>query len=247
MNFFSRFLGNFLYNRQTQKCMLVDFGLAQNIGNKEDSTNNTLGETSNEKKRKASEIEETENSNASNALKRVRTQYSQQEQQPEQPSRSEQLPSMPQQHQLQPSAVIANENASPRRLLSSSIPSQPFKSPLKEINELTRPKNTLKAAGLDAPLTRHIKSAVLGFSIKSKMESNQRSSTNPTAANNPTKYTTDNRRSSSNNNATCYCYGRSTVCNLCLVKKEIQASRAGTPGKNYHSIPFRCSSTHIEI
>lgn len=181
-----------------------------------------LGETSNDKKRKASEIDETENCYAVAASKRARTQYSQQEQSQQQ-QQPEQLPS-----QQQSSAAVPDENASQRRL-NSSIPPQPFKSPLKEINELSRPKNTLKSAGFDAPLTRHIKSAVLGFSIKSKME-NQRSSSNPTAGN-PTKYTTDNRRN--NSNVACYCYGKSTVCNLCLVKKEIQASRAGTPGKRF--------------
>lgn len=223
------FAGNFLHDRKNQKYLLVDFGLAQNISNKEDSTN-MLGETSNDKKRKASEIEETENCNALNASKRARTQYSQQEQPQQQQEQQQQQQQPPeQQQQQQPSpTVVPDENASPpRRLLNSSIPpQQPFKSPLKEINEMSRPKNTLKSASLDAPLTRHIKSAVLGFSIKSKME-NQRSSANQTAGN-PTKYTTDNRRS--NNNVACYCYGRSTVCNLCLVKKEIQASRAGTPG-----------------
>lgn len=202
--------------------MLVDFGLAQNIIKKEDSTN-MLGETSNDKKRKASEIEETENCYALTAPKRARTQYSQQEQPQQQQQQQEQLPS-----QQQSSAAVPDENASQRRV-NSTIPPQPFKSPLKEINELSRPKNTFKSASLDAPLTRHIKSAVLGFSIKSKME-NQRSSSNPTAGN-PTKYTTDNRRG--NNNVACYCYGKSTVCNLCLVKKEIQASRAGTPGKRF--------------
>ncbi len=223
------FVGNFLHDRKNQKYLLVDFGLAQNIIQKEDSTNNMLGETSNDKKRKASEIEETENCYALTAPKRARTQYSQQETPP-----TQQLPPQQQQQQQQQQpAVVPDENASQRRLLNSSIPPQPFKSPLKEINELSRPKNNpFKSATLDAPLTRHIKSAVLGFSIKSKME-NQRSSSNPTAGT-PTKYTTDNRRSS--NNVACYCYGKSTVCNLCLVKKEIQASRAGTPGKNFFTL-----------
>lgn len=28
----------------------------------------------------------------------------------------------------------------------------------------------------------------------------------------------------------CFCYGKSQVCNICIVKREMQASRAGTPG-----------------
>lgn len=44
----------------------------------------------------------------------------------------------------------------------------------------------------------------------------------------PRKYNLDNRNSG--RNVKCFCYGRPTVCNICLVKKEIQATRAGTPG-----------------
>ncbi|XP_037827645.1 cell division cycle 7-related protein kinase-like, partial [Lucilia sericata] len=43
------------------------------------------------------------------------------------------------------------------------------------------------------------------------------------------KYNT-NRNLSSSNSPKCYCYGNPQVCNICLVKKEIHASRAGTPG-----------------
>ncbi|KAG4075159.1 hypothetical protein HA402_006176 [Bradysia odoriphaga] len=178
---------NFLHDRKNQKYLLVDFGLAQNVIRKEDSTN-MLGETSNDKKRKASEIEETENCYALSAAKRARTQYSQQEQSQQQQQPAPPPQEQPPSQQQQSSAVAPDENASQRRLLNSSIPPPPFKSPLKEVNELSRPKNIFRSASLDAPLTRHIKSAVLGFSIKSKME-NQRSSPNPTAAN-PTKYTT---------------------------------------------------------
>uniref|UniRef100_T1PLQ7 non-specific serine/threonine protein kinase n=1 Tax=Musca domestica TaxID=7370 RepID=T1PLQ7_MUSDO len=43
------------------------------------------------------------------------------------------------------------------------------------------------------------------------------------------KYNT-NRNLSSASGPKCFCYGTSQVCNICLVKKEIHASRAGTPG-----------------
>ncbi|XP_065363497.1 cell division cycle 7-related protein kinase isoform X2 [Calliphora vicina] len=43
------------------------------------------------------------------------------------------------------------------------------------------------------------------------------------------KYNT-NRNLSTSNSPKCYCYGNAQVCNICLVKKEIHASRAGTPG-----------------
>lgn len=43
------------------------------------------------------------------------------------------------------------------------------------------------------------------------------------------KYNT-NRNLSASNAAKCCCYGNPQVCNICLIKKEIHASRAGTPG-----------------
>lgn len=43
------------------------------------------------------------------------------------------------------------------------------------------------------------------------------------------KYNT-NRNLATSNSPKCYCYGNPQVCNICLVKKEIHASRAGTPG-----------------
>lgn len=41
-----------------------------------------------------------------------------------------------------------------------------------------------------------------------------------------------NNRSSagSTGSVACYCYGKPTICNLCIIKKEVHASRAGTPG-----------------
>uniref|UniRef100_A0A1A9WVM7 non-specific serine/threonine protein kinase n=1 Tax=Glossina brevipalpis TaxID=37001 RepID=A0A1A9WVM7_9MUSC len=44
------------------------------------------------------------------------------------------------------------------------------------------------------------------------------------------KYNTTRNLTPTANAAKCYCYGNPQVCNICLVKKEIHASRAGTPG-----------------
>ncbi|KAI9589219.1 cell division cycle 7-related protein kinase isoform X1 [Glossina fuscipes] len=44
------------------------------------------------------------------------------------------------------------------------------------------------------------------------------------------KYNTNRNLAPTSNAAKCYCYGNPQVCNICLVKKEIHASRAGTPG-----------------
>lgn len=120
------------------------------------------------------------------------------------------------------------------------IPST-FKAPLKQLNEISTPKNPKAGIAGDSPFTQHIKSAVLGYSLQTKLQAKTeraagvpRTPPAPAVAKPATpghKYNVDNRRtSSSGGGARCYCHGRPTVCNICLVKREIHAPRAGTPG-----------------
>lgn len=149
----------------------------------------------------------------------------------------------------------------------------PFKMPLKQLNEISTPKKS--KFDIDSPLTRHIKTAVLGYSMRAKFLEQQRinssggggggggavgdnlmtppslaamrSAESPkpvppspiTPSIDPSKmkltapghkYVVDNRRTSSGGPVKCYCYGRPVVCNVCIVKREIHAPRAGTPG-----------------
>lgn len=231
--------------------------MAGNINN-----NNTTNNTNNIKnKRKAIEFEETENVSTSKRMRLngiVQTST---------PSNTDGVQQASQQ------GPVSAQRASP-----FNIPS-PFKSPLKQVNEISTPK---KAAGFanDSPLTRHIKSAVLGYSIHSKLiaqhqtdgassgrgaiavamptmnnklpspavlapvaaspqqeQTQQQQQQQQQPQQSAHKYTVDNRRRGSsggaalnNNNNKCYCYGKPTVCNMCIVKKEIHAPRAGTPG-----------------
>lgn len=100
----------------------------------------------------------------------------------------------------------------------------------------------------DSALQRHVKSAVVGFSINSKMPhlnppitttSGGATNTTPSKAVQPSlqpvppnqiRYTVDNRRTRSAGDTACFCYGKPTICNVCIIKKEVRASRAGTPG-----------------
>lgn len=63
----------------------------------------------------------------------------------------------------------------------------------------------------------------------SKVKTQQPMPSTPTA---PTsaRYTVDNRRTRSGGETACFCYGKPTICNVCIIKKEVHASRAGTPG-----------------
>lgn len=151
-----------------------------------------------------------------------------------------------------------NENTSqhPR---AAYIPSH-FKTPLKQMNEISNQKPYKRGSiDFQSPLSADIKSTILSYSIGSKIESqrNNINSLSPAppkrspvqlitaktafaknliaserSLNTPTstdrKYNLDNR--SSGRNVKCFCYGRPTICNVCLIRKEIQATRAGTPG-----------------
>lgn len=146
------------------------------------------------------------------------------------------------------------------------IPSSHFKTPLKQMNEISTPnppykqRNSTPGNALQSPLSADIKSTVLTFSMGAKIGSQPLSRPSPTSNKSPAtgspaikpaifakglitsersrntgtpppperKYNLDNR--TSGRTVKCFCYGRPTVCNVCLIKKEIQATRAGTPG-----------------
>lgn len=288
---------NFLHERNTGKYLLVDFGLAQNLkqidstkpaneheavgimgikGNNNDcdtststtkeqpatndtgtatnteqpSANNT-NHTNNRTKRKATEFSETEN--MKHTAKRINIGG----------DGDAVVPTA--NNTASASGSVENQ---PNRPQSTSpyIPSS-VKSPLKQVNEISSPKG--RPLATDAPLTRNVKSAVLGYSMHAKYAENKRNvaiagaaidsagtgndtkptnvasltvavvpSSNtmatppapPTTATPPIKYVLDNRRSGANSTPKCPCYGQPTVCNICIVKKDLNAPRAGTPG-----------------
>ncbi|XP_067635736.1 cell division cycle 7-related protein kinase [Eurosta solidaginis] len=103
----------------------------------------------------------------------------------------------------------------------------------------------------ETPLGRQVKSAILGNTTTNhRMQQKLRQSAGGVRSPNTaacdaatgsnaaiqcadssmnSKYNT-NRNLTNVNAPKCVCYGHPQVCNICLVKKEIHASRAGTPG-----------------
>lgn len=107
-------------------------------------------------------------------------------------------------------------------------PATPFKMPLRQLNVNTTP--TKGSAGqLQSPLSRQIKSVLLGVSLTDRLQQrNKNSPATPAPSLNPSRtpqYSTSKKPVSK-----CYCYGKPQICNICLIKKEVHASRAGTPG-----------------
>lgn len=138
------------------------------------------------------------------------------------------------------------------RAPTSNIPSQPFKTPLQQINEISNKQNA-RPVELNSTLSADVKSAVLSVSMNKKIEhlrNNNNGGSRPSTPNQVAGNSTGNNNKNRNNdpipttsghkynldnrlngkNAKCLCYARESVCNMCLIKPEINASRAGTPG-----------------
>lgn len=119
---------------------------------------------------------------------------------------------------------------------NSNIPSQ-FKSPLTQVNETISSQKNANHTPLTASLLADVKSAVLSYSMHKQIENlrkNPQQTSTPKPNNSTTpktkahQYNLDNRLSGKN--ARCLCHGRPSVCNICLIKPELHATRAGTPG-----------------
>lgn len=110
------------------------------------------------------------------------------------------------------------ENTS-QRVSTAITNSSPFKMPLKQFNEISPKYSTpplMKGQKTKSILETTIKSTVLSFSLNSKIQSR--------------KLSPSSSPSSSKNQGICCCYGKYMYCNMCVIKKEIVASREGTPG-----------------
>ncbi|XP_063706913.1 cell division cycle 7-related protein kinase [Culicoides brevitarsis] len=102
---------------------------------------------------------------------------------------------------------------------SINVPDSIFKSPLRTSNASNLPSY------YQTPLATAVKSTCIGLSVNLRMMEPHRRTATP---NSVTRSTSSAGIGAATN--VCYCYGKSQVCNICIVKKEVQASRAGTPG-----------------
>lgn len=217
---------NFLYNRKQQTFLLVDFGLAQDISNSRAIREAAAGAATEDKtgKRRLSGVTaEEENLRNSDAIvqqqKKVKLHDDNME------NSTTHTGGVEQQEQTVPQLA------------------QPvFKTPLKQSNQIISPMklSNITKDLYSSPLVRQIKSTVLGISSNMKAAAQRqqqgRTGTPSTVAPIPPKTATGGSRTpigsaaAKPDAAVCRCFGKSQVCSICLVKKEMQASRAGTPG-----------------
>ncbi|XP_058823498.1 cell division cycle 7-related protein kinase [Topomyia yanbarensis] len=226
---------NFLYNRKLQKFLLVDFGLAQDISHKRAirGTETNSAQTAKQvedktgKRRLSGETGAEKNQQCSDAVVQQQKKLKLVD------------------DNLENSTKPANEEQ--MGIAQVQQPPPVFKTPLKQSNQIISPmklSNVTKDL-YSSPLARQIKSTVLGISTNIKVAQRQQQrgtvSNQPAVAPMPPKTATGGARNHQYNTSStagpankqdsvCECFGKSQVCNICLVKKEMQASRAGTPG-----------------
>lgn len=212
---------NFLYNRKKQTFLLVDFGLAQDISSRVVKEATTAAEDKTGKRRLSGTAMEGSQQN------------------------SDAIVQVPKKIKLQDDNM-ENSTTLVRGEEQELQPPPVFKTPLKQSNQIISPMklSNITKDLYSSPLVRQIKSTVLGISsnLKAAQRQQQGRSGNPTVpAPIPPKTVTGGSRTHQYNtsssaspaakqDAVCKCFGKSQVCNICMVKKEMQASRAGTPG-----------------
>uniref|UniRef100_A0A1Q3FVY0 non-specific serine/threonine protein kinase n=1 Tax=Culex tarsalis TaxID=7177 RepID=A0A1Q3FVY0_CULTA len=215
---------NFLYNRKQQKFLLVDFGLAQDISARRAALKEAPAEERTSKRRLSGVVVAGEvegNQQGSDVVG---------------------------QHQQKKIKLEADnlENSTTPAVTepSGNVTQQPppvFKTPLKQSNQIISPMklSNITKDLYSSPLVRQIKSTVLGISTNIKVAQRQQQlllqqqQQQGIAGNNQSPVVPippKTARANAVNAALCECFGKSQVCNICLVKKEMQASRAGTPG-----------------
>lgn len=213
---------NFLYNRKQQKFLLVDFGLAQDISGRRAALKEAAVVTAEERtsKRRLSGVVAGGDEGNQQSCDVVSQQ----------------------QKKIKLEADNLENSTTPAGTEpSGNVTQQPpaiFKTPLKQSNQIISPMklSNITKDLYSSPLVRQIKSTVLGISTNIKVAQRQQQllqQQQGIAGNNQSPVVPippKTARTNAVNAALCECFGKSQVCNICLVKKEMQASRAGTPG-----------------
>lgn len=122
------------------------------------------------------------------------------------------------------------KNESKESIIAEKNQNSLFKSPLKTSNIGNLPNY------FATPLATAVKSTCIGLSVNLRLMQQRNNVTQTTS-----------RASIAGN--VCYCYGKSQVCNICIVKREVQASRAGTPGYRPPEVllKYENQSTAVDI
>lgn len=207
---------NFLYNRRQGQFLLVDFGLAQHV-----NISNTSQSQS------QSSQQQQQQQQPSNLAKRPRER---------EPASNTPAEAADQQQRVTQSASDIALGGAVKRMRLNDDQQQTTsgswnKMPLKPVNEITSSGRLVEDSGgkqieLSEAQSQSIPAAVQ--QAPAPMTPDQTGA--GAAAGSSIKYNTNRMAAGGGNNAKCFCFANPSVCINCLMKKEVHASRAGTPG-----------------
>lgn len=222
---------NFLFNRKHSKYVLVDFGLAQEILPLSNNNSNSCSSIRNkELENKSKNDVNDDDGGDDNDEEKCEdggvigtTSYKRE--------REDDIPEDNSSQKLIKKARYTNTNVPKPKLENvenkiadqtkgshvRQIVASPFKTPLKQFNEILSKKTVSSMSSLEAS----VKSAVVGLNLNMLQDELRKKSQSTNLIESKYKRNLD---------SACFCYGKNMICNICVVKKEMAASRAGTPG-----------------
>ncbi|XP_017137753.1 cell division cycle 7-related protein kinase isoform X1 [Drosophila miranda] len=197
---------NFLYNRRRREFLLVDFGLAQHVNPPVSAPGTAVGQ------------QEQRSRHTGGAggphSKRFRDRETE---------------------ALQTTVAAAIAVAAADAGLGGAVKRMRLneeggwsKMPLKPVNEIAHAQNESKEVVPQASETQLSTQNI--HQQQQHMQPDQTTSTGTGTASTGSKYNTNRSATGSTNSAKCFCFANPSVCLNCLMKKEVHASRAGTPG-----------------
>ncbi|XP_034671292.1 cell division cycle 7-related protein kinase [Drosophila subobscura] len=208
---------NFLYNRRRREFLLVDFGLAQHVnppvlaagtaagGQQEQRSRHTAAGGPNSKRFRDRETEAAVQTTAAAAA-------------------------------AASAAAVAAADAG----LGGAVKRMRLneeggwgKMPLKPVNEIAHGQNESKEVVAQAPEQPQLSTQQQQQQQQPEQTPSSATGTGTgtgTVACTGSKYNTNRSATGSTNSGKCFCFANPSVCLNCLMKKEVHASRAGTPG-----------------
>lgn len=207
---------NFLYNRRQGQFLLVDFGLAQHV-----NISNTSQSQSQQQQQQPSNLAKRprEHEPASNAPAEAADQ---------------------QQRVTQSASDITLGGAVKRMRLNDDQQTTSGswnKMPLKPVNEITSSGRLAEDSGGKQTELSEAQSQSIPAAMQQPPPAPAPTTPLPpdqtgagAGAGSSIKYNTNRMAAGGGNNSKCFCFANPSVCINCLMKKEVHASRAGTPG-----------------
>ncbi|XP_034490429.1 cell division cycle 7-related protein kinase [Drosophila innubila] len=208
---------NFLYNRRQGQFLLVDFGLAQHVtvSQQQSGVASAPGAALQDLRRGNIVIGNSKRPRERDSLSAAQQQAG---------AAGAATAAASQAASLRETDATLGGAVKRMRLIEETAPSSWNKMPLKPVNEIAQStKASVELTTPDDP-----KQSLADATDALGPSHVQAEQQQPASSGSSSKYNTN--RSAGGGNGKCFCFANPSVCLNCLMKKEVHASRAGTPG-----------------